>query len=112
MSPGCRPPGGHPGKERCVCACKNRIAPFDHHPWPLRVPENGQFPDLTVDFTHEEWQYLGPAQRLLYRDVMLENYRNLLSVGFRVSKPDVILKLEQGKEPWIVEESPSQNRAG
>ncbi|MBZ3872999.1 Zinc finger protein 334 [Sciurus carolinensis] len=62
------------------------------------------FKDLTVNFTHEEWQQPDPDQRLLYRDVMLEKYSNLISVGFHVSKPDVIFKLEQGEEPWIVEE--------
>lgn len=41
------------------------------------------FKDLTVAFTHEEWRYLRPAQRLLYRDVMLENYRNFISAGER-----------------------------
>uniref|UniRef100_A0A8C4KZ29 KRAB domain-containing protein n=1 Tax=Equus asinus TaxID=9793 RepID=A0A8C4KZ29_EQUAS len=61
------------------------------------------FKDMAVDFTREEWQYLDPPQRDLYKNVMLENYINLISVGFQSAKPAVVHKLEQGEEPWIVE---------
>ncbi|XP_022355535.1 zinc finger protein 717-like isoform X1 [Enhydra lutris kenyoni] len=39
---------------------------------------------------------------------MLETYSSLVSLGHCISKPEVIVKLEQGAEPWAVGEAPTQ----
>lgn len=61
------------------------------------------FKDIAVDLSQEEWGQLAPAYRDLYREVMLENYRNLVSVGYQLSKPTVISQLEKGEGPWTAE---------
>lgn len=61
------------------------------------------FKDVLVDFTREEWKLLDAAQQIMYKDVMLENYKNLVSLGHQLPKPDVILRLEKGEEPWLMQ---------
>ncbi|XP_043832830.1 zinc finger protein 287-like [Dromiciops gliroides] len=76
---------------------------------PARFQESVTFKDVVPDFTWEELLQLHPAEQDLYRDVLLENYRNLVFLGLSTSKPDVVSQLEHGEVPWMLESKASKD---
>ncbi|XP_048372988.1 zinc finger protein 436-like [Sphaerodactylus townsendi] len=47
----------------------------------------------------EEWGVLQERRKELYRDIMQENYGDVLSLGFPIVKPNMISWMEQREEP-------------
>ncbi|XP_053322567.1 uncharacterized protein LOC128496798 [Spea bombifrons] len=63
------------------------------------------FDDVAVYFSEAEWCSLRDDQKTLYKEVMKENYRLILSL----SRPDIILNIELGQEPYVTSSPSSSN---
>ncbi|KAM8965909.1 zinc finger protein 140-like isoform 6-T7 [Sarcophilus harrisii] len=76
---------------------------------PAGPQQSMAFKNVAVAFGQEEWSQLDPTQKDVYRDVILEKYRHLVSMGLPISKPDVISQLERKEDPWMLEREVSRD---
>ncbi|XP_029440771.1 zinc finger and SCAN domain-containing protein 2-like isoform X2 [Rhinatrema bivittatum] len=57
------------------------------------------FRDVAACFSEEEWEALGEWQKELYRKVMKEIHAALLSMGYRITNPDILFRIKLEEEP-------------
>ncbi|XP_043942342.1 zinc finger protein 723-like [Protopterus annectens] len=62
----------------------------------LTVPES--FEDVAVAFSEEEWKMLKKQDKELHREVMVQNYETLVSVGYKIPQKTLLLLIKTDDE--------------
>ncbi|XP_043937108.1 zinc finger protein 84-like [Protopterus annectens] len=62
----------------------------------LEVPET--FEEVAVTFSKEEWKMLNEQQKEVYREVMVQNYENMISLGYEIPLTCLLSLMEKDEE--------------
>ncbi|XP_069502056.1 zinc finger protein 567-like [Ambystoma mexicanum] len=68
--------------------------------------------DIIVCFSEEQWNNLELEQKEVYKDTLKETYALLASLGCPIVKPEVLLMLERGEEPYMESDFNSKEQIG
>ncbi|XP_053578001.1 zinc finger protein OZF [Bombina bombina] len=60
-----------------------------------------EFDEVAVYFIEEEWRCLTEEQKQLYKEVMMENWQTLRTLGFLHVTPSIVSKIERGEDPCV-----------
>ncbi|XP_043936190.1 gastrula zinc finger protein XlCGF57.1-like [Protopterus annectens] len=63
----------------------------------LELPET--FADVAVDFSVDEWKMLSKEQKELHREVMVQNFEHMVSVGYNIPVQKLMMFIEKSDEP-------------
>ncbi|XP_043923751.1 zinc finger protein 160-like [Protopterus annectens] len=62
----------------------------------LEIPET--FEDVAVDFSLDEWKLLSKEEKVMYREVMVQNFDHMVSTGFNIPVEQLLLLIERPDE--------------
>ncbi|XP_043916166.1 putative postmeiotic segregation increased 2-like protein 3 [Protopterus annectens] len=69
----------------------------------LEVPKS--FKDVAVEFSRAEWRMLSNREKALHREVMIQNFENMISVGYVIPLEHLcmLIKEDDTAPPGVAE---------
>ncbi|XP_030066795.1 uncharacterized protein LOC115475173 isoform X2 [Microcaecilia unicolor] len=68
------------------------------------------FNDVAIYFSEEEWNILKQRQRDLYKNVVKEIHQAVISLGYSIINPDVLVRISKEEEPCLWKDHDSERR--
>ncbi|XP_043940774.1 zinc finger protein 2-like [Protopterus annectens] len=66
----------------------------------LTVPET--FEDVAITFSDEEWKMLSKQDQELHREVMVQNYETMISLGYKIPPRNLLLLLKECRDAELL----------